>query len=202
MFKLDLKKSIQCIVGSAILSFGLYNIHSQSGVTEGGILGMTLLLEYWLHMSPAISGFIMNALCYLYGWKLLGKEFVKYSILAGGSFSFFYAIFEQFPPLWPQLADMPFVAAIVGAVFVGVGVGLCVRAGGAPGGDDALAMILSTLTKMNIKWAYMLSDLIVLALSLSYLDFQRIGFSLLTVLLSGQIIGYIQNFGQNIEAKS
>ena len=31
--------------GSAILAFGLYQVHSISGVTEGGVLGLTLL---WL----------------------------------------------------------------------------------------------------------------------------------------------------------
>ena len=34
------------VLGSAIQAFGLYNIHSISGVTEGGILGLTLLLQH------------------------------------------------------------------------------------------------------------------------------------------------------------
>ena len=189
------KKVWFCIIGSAILSFGLYNIHALSGVTEGGILGMTLLLHHWLGVSPAVSGFVMNAVCYLIGWKLLGRAFVAYSVISGGCFSVFYAIFEQFPPVWPQLAEEPLIAAILGAVFVGVGVGLSVRAGGAPGGDDALAMSISKATKTDIRWSYLASDLIVLALSLSYLDVKRIALSLLTVILSGQIIGIVQNFG-------
>ncbi len=186
------KKVLMCLIGSAILSFGLYNIHALSGVTEGGILGMTLLLHYWFNISPAVSGFVMNAVCYLIGWKSLGKNFVMYSLVAGGGFSLFYAFFEKFPPLWPQLANMPLAASLLGAVFVGVGIGLCVRAGGAPGGDDALAMVISNATKTDIRWAYLASDLIVLLLSLTYLDFIRIALSLLTVILSGQIIGIMQ----------
>ena len=186
------KKVLMCLIGSAILSFGLYNIHALSGVTEGGILGMTLLLHYWFNISPAVSGFVMNAVCYLIGWKSLGKNFVMYSLVAGGGFSLFYAFFEKFPPLWPQLANMPLAASLLGAVFVGVGIGLCVRAGGAPGGDDALAMVISKATKSDIRWAYLASDLIVLLLSLTYLDFIRIALSLLTVILSGQIIGIMQ----------
>ena len=189
------KNVMLCIAGSAILSFGLYNIHALSGVTEGGILGMTLLLNHWLHLSPAVSGCLMNAACYILGWRMLGRSLVYYSIVAGGGFSLFYAVFEQFPPIWPQLADMPLTAALVGAVFVGVGCGLCVRAGGAPGGDDALAMVVSKAVGCDIRWAYLASDLIVLALSLSYLDFKRIALSLLTVLLSGQIIGLLQKNG-------
>lgn len=122
------------MIGSSIMAFGLYNVHSLSGVTEGGILGMTLLLNYWLDLSPAITGFIMNAACYLVGWKLLGWSFILYSTIAGFTFSASYAVFEQFPRLWPGLADMPLTAAIVGALFIGIGAGLCVRAGGAPSG--------------------------------------------------------------------
>lgn len=74
-----------------------------------------------------------------------------------------------------------------------MGAGLCVRVGGATSGDDALAMSLSHLTKLPIQWIYLTSDLLVLGLSLSYIPLKRIGYSLLTVILSGQIIGWIQN---------
>lgn len=130
----QLKPTLLCILGSGILAFGLYNVHALSGVTEGGILGMTLLLRHWFRISPAISGFLMNAACYLLGWRHLGRTFVAYSIVSGGFFSIAYGICEQFPPLWPQLAEMPLAAALIGAVFVGVGVGLCVRPAAPPAG--------------------------------------------------------------------
>lgn len=188
------KKFRLCVAGSAILAFGLYNIHALSGVTEGGILGLTLLLHHWFSISPAVSGFLMNAICYGIGWRILGRSFMAYSILSGSCFSIFYGFFEQFPPLWPQLAQMPLAAAVLGALFVGIGVGLCVRSGGAPSGDDALAMSISKVSGWDIRWAYLASDLIVLFMSASYLDLEKLVMSLLTVILSGQIIGIVQNF--------
>ena len=180
------------LIGAAILAFGLYHVHSVSAVTEGGVLGLTLLLHHHFQISPALSSILLNALCYLFGWKILGSGFVLYSTLAGGFFSLFYSIFERFPPLFPQIADHPLWAAILGALFVGVGVGLCVRAGGAPSGDDALAMGVSRIARISIEWVYLVSDLTVLALSLTYIPPKRILFSLLTVVLSGQLIGWIQ----------
>lgn len=185
---------LQALLGSAILAFGMYNIHSVSGVTEGGILGLTLLGAHWLDLSPAVSGFLLNAVCYVFGWKTLGRDFIGYSAIAGGGFSVFYAVFEQFPVVYPQIAQMPLVAALVGALFVGLGAGLCVRAGGAPCGDDALAMALSARLKVRIQWVYLVSDLLVLGLSLTYIPFNRIAYSLLTVVLSGQLIGFVQRF--------
>lgn len=196
---ITLKKCAITLLGSFILAFGLYHVHSISGVTEGGVLGATLLLEHWTGISPALTGSIMNVLCYVLGWKLLGKEFIAYSALATAGFSGTYKICEQFPHLWPGLADMPLVAALVGALFVGVGAGLCVRIGGAPSGDDALAMSISHATGWKIQWVYLMSDLIVLVMSLSYIPVRRIGYSLFTVLLSGQLIGFVQNFNRTQE---
>jgi len=196
---ITLKKCAITLLGSFILAFGLYHVHSISGVTEGGVLGATLLLEHWTGISPALTGGIMNVLCYVLGWKLLGKEFIAYSALSTAGFSGTYKICEQFPHLWPGLADMPLVAALVGALFVGVGAGLCVRIGGAPSGDDALAMSISHATGWKIQWVYLMSDLIVLVMSLSYIPVRRIGYSLFTVLLSGQLIGFVQNFNRTQE---
>ena len=190
--KLKPPNCLMAFFSSAFQAFGIYNVHALADVTEGGVLGATLLIEYWTGLSPAISSFIINAACYLFGWKILGKEFIAYSFLAALGYSAGYRICEQFPPLWPQLANLPLLAALVGALFIGIGAGLCIRSGGATTGDDALAMSLSHLTKIPIQWIYLVSDLTVLLLSLTYIPFRRIVYSLLTVILSGQIIGLLQ----------
>ena len=177
---------------SAFQAFGMYHIHALADVTEGGVLGLTLLLEYWFSISPAISGAILNGVCFLIGWRMLGKEFIGYSLFAAAGFSLGYGFFEQFPQLWPELVNYPLLAAVLGALFIGIGAGLCVRAGGATTGDDALAMSVSHATKIPIQHLYLVSDLTVLALSLSYIPLRRILYSLLTVVLSGQIIGLLQ----------
>ena len=186
-----IKDLVVILIGSAILAFGLYHVHSQSNVTEGGALGATLLLQHWFHISPAVSGFVINFTCYAIGLKVLGKGFILYSAISGGAFSVFYAFFEQFEPLWPEIGNYPLIAALAGAMFVGIGVGLCVRVGGAPSGDDALAMSMSKVAKVDIQWMYLITDLSVLALSLTYIPWQKIIYSLLTVVLSGQMIGWI-----------
>ena len=180
------------LVGAAIQAVGVSNIHAFSGVTEGGVLGATLLINYWLHISPAITSLVLNGACYLLGWRTLGKEFIWYSILAGGGFSVFYALCEPFAPLWPVLVQSPLWSALLGAVFIGIGAGLSVRAGGAAAGDDALAMSLQRILGWDIQWVYLITDFMVLGLSLTYIPLGKLVYSFLTVLLSGQIIGWIQ----------
>ena len=190
--KLKCSNCLILILGSIIQALGIYNIHSLSNVTEGGVLGLTLLLRHWFHISPAVSSLVLNLACYALGWKTLGKSFIAYSLLSICTYSVSYGFLEQLPPLWPQIAFHPFIAAVAGALFIGIGAGLCVRAGGATAGDDALAMSFSHLFRWPIERIYLISDLTVLLLSLSYIPLRRIVWSLLTVILSGQIIGLIQ----------
>ena len=189
---LKLRSCLIIVLGNLILSFGLYNVHAQTDITEGGVLGLMLLIKYWFDISPAYSGFVLDVLCYGLGWKVLGRDFLGYSLVATVFFSVFYRIFECFPPFWPEIGAHPAAAAVVGACFVGVGAGLSVRAGGATGGDDAIAMALAKLTGKGIELMYLITDLTVLLLSLSYIPFSKLIWSLVTVTLSGQIIGWIQ----------
>lgn len=178
-------------LGAAILSFGLYNVHSQSLISEGGVLGMTLFLQYWFDISPGISGLIMDALCYFIGFKLLGKAFLVNALVASASFSLCYNLYSRFDYVLPNLGGYPFFAAVIGGIFVGVGVGLVVLKGGASGGDDALALIISKFTKCKISRAYFATDFTVLMLSTLYIPFRNILCSLVTVSISSFIIGKI-----------
>lgn len=180
------------VLGAFILAFGLYNIHARCDVTEGGVLGMTLLLHHWFGISPAVSGFVLDMSCYLIGFKYLGRGFARFSIVASIAFSLSYSLLEQFPPLLPDFSAQPLLAAVLGGLFVGAGVGIVVRQGGACGGDDALAMTISKVARLDISRAYLFTDLIVLALSLSYIAPLKILYSLVTVTISSFTIGRIQ----------
>lgn len=179
-------------LGSFILAFGLYNIHAQSGISEGGVLGATLLLRHFFGISPSVSEVVLDLLCYLFAFRVLGGGFAKNAMISTLLYSGFYAILERFPPLIRDLSHCLPLAACLGALFVGVGVGLVVGAGGACCGDDALALSISHLTGWDVGRAYLITDLLVLGLSLSYIPIYNLLWSLLTVTLSSAIISLMQ----------
>lgn len=183
------------LLGTAITSFGIYNIHRQTHITEGGIFGMILLLNYWVGLPASIVSPVLDITCYVIAYKYLGKDFIKWSVIATLSLAGFFKIWESFPPMLPDLSGHPLVAAVLGGLFIGVGVGLIVRQGGSSGGDDALALTISKLTGWRISRAYLFTDLTVLALSLTYIPVWRIAFSVVTVTISSWIIDWIQGWG-------
>jgi len=180
------------LLGTAILTFGLFNVHSQSRITEGGVLGATLLVQYWTGITPAITGFVLDLSGYLLGLKYLGWGFLLRSLVASGAFSVFYRMWEHIGWLLPDMTDKPLLAAVIGGCLIGLGVGLVVRTGSAAGGDDAIALVISRVTGWPIARAYLFTDFLVLGLSISYIPLINIACSLVTVTLSSLIIGKMQ----------
>ena len=190
------RKILLIILGAAICSFGIHNIHQRTAITEGGVIGMMLLIDRWFHFPPALITPVLDITCYLLAFKYLGGRFIKISIISTLSVSLFYDFWEMFPPMLPDLSEEPLLAALLGGLFVGVGVGLIVRQGGSSGGDDALALTISHISRCRLSHAYLFTDLTVLVLSLSYIPVKRIFFSLITVTVSSFLIDLIQDAHQ------
>lgn len=185
---------LSILAGTAILAFGMVNIHKRVHITEGGVLGMILLLNYWFAIPTSLLSPVLDALCYLFGFRYLGKEFLVRSIAATFCLAGFLKVWESLPFLLPDLTDRPLTAAVAGACFVGIGVGLVVRQEASSGGDDALALVISKLTRCKISRAYLATDLTVLVLSLTYIPVSRIAYSLITVTISSLLIDFVQTF--------
>ena len=190
---LSWKRVLLIILGAAVCSFGIHNIHQRTAIPEGGVIGMMLLIDRWTGLPPAFITPVLDLICYALAFRYLGGQFIKISVISTLSVSLFYDFWEMFPPMLPDLSAYPLAAAVLGGLFVGIGVGLIVRQGGSSGGDDALALTISRLTHCRLSRAYLFTDLIVLALSLSYIPLRRILFSLITVTLSSFLIDRIQN---------
>lgn len=191
------RKILLILLGAMICTFGIHNIHQRTHITEGGMIGLMLLVERWLNISPAYITPVLDISCYLLACKFLGGRFIKISIVSTACVSGFYKIWELFPPMLPDLSAHPLTAAVLGGMFVGIGVGLIVRQGGSSGGDDALALTISHTLRWRLSRAYLFTDLTVLILSLSYIPLRRIVFSLITVTISSYLIDLVKDYKGN-----
>ncbi|CEO05113.1 membrane protein [[Clostridium] sordellii] len=196
----SVKQIILVLIGSLILSFGLYNFNYQNNITEGGVLGFLLLLKNIFDIKLSLANLIIDIALLLVGYKFFGKKFIKYSILATISFSLFYSFFESIGPIIPKFDNLV-LGSIVAGLFVGLGSGLVVRAGGAAGGDDALALVISKTTSLKIGKIYMITDFFVLGLSLVYLSLSQIALSLIAVSVSGKVVDFVYSYKNKELAK-
>ncbi|CED92921.1 Uncharacterized BCR, YitT family COG1284, possibly yqfU [Romboutsia ilealis] len=189
--KETLKSILLIIIGASILSFGSYNFNYQNNVTEGGVLGLLLLMQHVFNISPSITSVIIDFSLFAIGTKFFGKRFLLYSVLSTITFSTTYKIWESVGFLIPSFTNNMLIASILAGIGVGVGVGLVVRGGGASGGDDVIALLGNKLLKLKVNHVYLVTDAIVLLMSLVYLDIKQVFFSIIAVTISGKIISII-----------
>lgn len=185
------KNYILISIGCFISAFGIYNIHRQTAITEGGLIGLSLLIYHYFNLSVGISAPFFDLLLYLLGAKHFGADFLKRSIFASISYAFFYNVLSFFNPLFTSFDDKPLIGAILGGLFIGVGAGLIVSTKTAGTGDDSLALLMSKFFKINVGYCYVVSDILVLTLSISYIGITKIVYSLITVTISSCLIAFI-----------
>ena len=186
------------MLGTAILSFGIHNIHQRTAITEGGIIGLVLLINHWLGVPASVASPLLDAASYALAFKFLGWDFLLSAGIASVSLAGFYRLWECLPPMLPDLTPYPLAAALLGGAFVGIGVGLIVRQGGSSGGGlfDANGLLIGIhkLTGWKLSRAYLFTDLTVLLASLSYIPVRRIAFSLVTVTVSSLLIDWVKEY--------
>ncbi|MFX3623056.1 MAG: YitT family protein [Ectobacillus sp.] len=169
------------LFGSFVLAAAFYHIHVQNNLAEGGFIGIALLVKQFFHVSPAITTLLLDIPLILLGSKLLGKRLAIKTIIGATSFSFFYMVMERYSPFVLNLSQHLFIAAILGGIFVGFGLGLILRYGGATGGDDILSILLSKASRLSVGKVYFIFDALVLILSLIYLNWTEVIYTILSV---------------------
>lgn len=182
------KTLVHIILGTMIMAFTLINIHAQSKITEGGVLGLTLFAKNVLNLDPSIVSFVADSILLLFGLMIFGKSFATKTIFTSSIFAIMYKIMYIIGPIIPSLYNYPLISAILGGIGIGIGCGLIISKGIACGGDDSLALILSKKLAIDISIAYLSTDAIILLLSLVYIPFTRIIFSFITTIVSSLIL--------------
>lgn len=186
-------------IGAFILAVSYYHIHTYNELTEGGFLGLTLIVKHLFNVSPALTNLLLDIPMIIVGIFLLGRKKAFNVLIGATAYSFYYWLAESFSPFTIDLHDHMITAAVVGGVLVGAGLGIILKFGGGTGGDDILAIALAKVTKLSIGTVFFMFDVVVLLLSLVYLDFTQVAYALLTVAVSGKVLDMIYYSDKEVE---
>ncbi|TQQ85864.1 hypothetical protein EXD82_01225 [Peptacetobacter hominis] len=189
----SLKTIFMIVSGSAILAFGFYNFYYLNDITEGGVLGLLLILKNIFNIDMSVASIIIDVMLLAMGYKFFGRKFFIYSVIASVFFSVLYGLFSYIGPVLPRFGIL--TSSVLGGLCVGIGSGIVIKAGCAAGGDDALALMLSKLSSIKIGTIYVIMDIVVLLLSLYYLSVGDIMYSMIAITISGKVIDFVYDFG-------
>lgn len=192
--KLDLKTKniIFILIGAAIYAFGLVNFNMKNQLAEGGVTGLTLILYNKLSIDPAISNIVLNVPLFLAGWKFFRRNEFIYTLIGTFSLSVFLFIFQYLITFNFSLAHDLLLAALFAGVFIGGGLGIIFRYGGTTGGSDIVARITHKKYGWAMSKTMLIIDAAVIIISLVYLDYRQMMYTLVGVFVGARMIDMIQ----------
>ena len=145
-------------------------------ITTGGVAGISSILEWSPLAIPAqVSYFVINAILLVFALVTLGWKFCVKTIYAVAVLTVALSLFRDTFAEMRLLADQPFMAAIIGAVFCGSGVGLGLAFRGSTGGTDIVAAIVNKYRDISLGRIILILDVIIVTCSYFVLrDWERI----------------------------
>ncbi|WP_150265921.1 YitT family protein [Paenibacillus tepidiphilus] len=184
------------LLGSFLLAFTYYHINYQNHLTEGGFVGLSLLGKYVLGISPSLSILIMDIPVLIIAMLFKGRTFVCNTFISVGAYTLFYGLMERYSGWVIDLHDNLPVAALLSGVLTGLGAGLVLRGGGASGGDDIFAVLISEWKGIKVGTVFILMDVAVLALSLFYMPLKETLFTVMAVVVAGYCVTFVTSVGK------
>ncbi|KAA9257088.1 YitT family protein [Lactobacillus jensenii] len=192
---------IMIALGSAIYGLSINMISIPNQLTDGGLSGISLLLFHWWKVNLGFSTIILNIPLILIGFRFLGKK-LMIETLWGTICLAFFLNFWRLIPIRNQLNlehDL-LLAAISAGLLSGLGLGIVFRYNGTTGGSDIIARILQQEKDIKSGKTFFIIDVIVLVLSLSYIDIRHIMYTLIASYIATTLIDIVQQGGNKAKA--
>lgn len=182
-------KECLCILfGGLIFSVGINYFTIPNLLSEGGIIGLTVIAHYLFDLSPGMVNFILNTVLVLIGYKFLEKRAIIYTLFSIFSCSLFMYITEE---TGKRITDDPLLAAIFAGLLVGGGLGIIFRSGGTSGGTTILAKLANQFLGWSMGKGILLIDIIVVAGSVFIIGLVKAMYTLIAVYIGAKVIDFI-----------
>ncbi len=162
------KQYIELVVGVCLMSIAYKSIYEQAGMVTGGFSGIGVIVKEltssWFEDGVPlwVTNIMLNIPLFTAAYILIGKNFVKKTLLGAVLLTVFLAIIPDIKYI--EETDY-LITAVFGGVLCGVGIGLVLLSGAATGGTDMLAVIIHKYLKRYsvVEIMQFLDGIIVLA---------------------------------------
>ena len=164
-----------------------------NNITTGGVAGVTSILFWATGIPVQFSYFTINAVLLLFALKILGLKFCLKTIFAVTVLTVAVGIATE-NYTGHLLSDQPFMAAIIGSVFCGCGVGLGLANNGSTGGTDIIAAILNKYRDISLGRVIMICDVIIITSSYFVLkDWEKVIYGYVVLYVTAFCIDQVVN---------
>ena len=173
-------------LGVLSAGFGLKGFLLPNGFIDGGVTGISLLLEALTNYPLALLIVIINAPFIVLGYFQIGKLFTIKSIAAISGLALALIFID-----YPIITSDKLLIAVFGGFFLGNGIGLTIRGGGVLDGTEVLAIYLTKKTGLTIGDLILIFNIIIFAVAAYLLSVETALYSILTYLTASKTVNLV-----------
>lgn len=133
------KKSPVIVLGAALFALGFQFFLYPNNIASGGVTGLAMILNIPTGLPVGVMIIVMNVPLFLIAWKHFGTEFLLGSLLGMGLSSVLVDVLSISSFV---ATDDPILAAVMGGVIKGAGLGMIYYVGATTGGIDIVIKFL------------------------------------------------------------
>ncbi|MBQ7360423.1 MAG: YitT family protein [Lachnospiraceae bacterium] len=192
----NLKTLFWVILGNSIYTFSVVMFIQPNGLVTGGTTGIALFLNRTIQFPVPVFVAIFNIAMFLLGLLVLGKKFAVTTVISTLYYPVALAVFDVLLKDVPRTSDL-MLATICGALLIGAGIGIVIRAGASTGGMDIPPLVLNK--KWNIPVAYSLYafDVLILVTQFMATDMDAVLYGIVMVLIYTLVLNKVLVMGNS-----
>ncbi len=149
------------IIGTVLMSVGVYFFKIPNGFSTGGVSGISTLLGTLTAVSAATWIGIINVALLIVGFIFLGKSTGIRTVVCSLLFSGLTTLFEFLFPMKAPLTDEPFLELVYAMLLTAIGSAMIFFRRGSSGGTDIVALIIKKYFHINVGKALLCSDALI-----------------------------------------
>ena len=132
-------KYLMITAGAAIYAAAFQFFHFPNEIVAGGVTGIAMIINALTHWPVGVMIILMNVPLFLVSWRHFGLEYMLASLVGMGLSS---VLVDAFSLSGLVLTTDPMLAAVIGGVIKGAGLGLIYYCNGSTGGMDIVVKFL------------------------------------------------------------
>jgi len=173
--------------GSVIVAIGLELILAPNDLVDGGVTAIAIMSHYLYGVPIWIVFLSLNIPALLFAGKFMGKKFVIRTLYAN--------LVTSIALIWlapmPSITSSEVLIVLYGGFFLGVGIGLVVKVGGAIDGTEMLAIWLNKVYHIPFTTFLFGINAIILAGAAFVYSIEQAMFSIAIFLIVSKTIDFI-----------
>lgn len=180
------------ILGCSLLAVALDMFIIPNHISPGGVSGLAAALSALIPVSVGVLSFLINLPLLIAAWRILGFRQLFGTLIATVLLSLFIDLFGLFLPVY---SGNILLAAVLGGVLAGAGIGLLFLRGISTGGTDLLSiLLLRAFPNLPVGGLMLGCDAaVVLAAVLVFRDIEVALYSIVVIFVASKMIDSIMD---------